>query len=255
MPSAIRRPARSRSSPRRRARSRSRRCWCTAGSTGCGRPSASARPPPRPRRRRRRRRVAFRDLGARLGPETTAMRSGAAPVTSAMTWLIRMQVPARSPFINETQHGLRGDQRRPAGQAPAQALRRDGEHQEIRAGQGLGRVGRGAHRGREGDAGQVFRVLMVAVDLPDHLGAPPAQHGLVPESARTRAKAEPQLPVPKTAARVTPAPPARRGRRTARTRAGSVRAPTGRAGPTRRGRRDRSARRGAARRESRPACR
>jgi len=78
------------------------------------------------------------------------MRSGAAPVTSAMTWLIRMQVPSSIPFINETSTVSGAIQRRPAGQAPAQALRRDGEHQEIRAGQGLGRVGRGAHRGREG---------------------------------------------------------------------------------------------------------
>ena len=39
---------------------------------------------------------------ARLGPLTTAIRSGAAPVTSAITSLIRLSVPSSTPFIRET---------------------------------------------------------------------------------------------------------------------------------------------------------
>ena len=40
--------------------------------------------------------------GARFGPETTAIRSGPAPVISAMTWLIRSPVPSSMPFIRLT---------------------------------------------------------------------------------------------------------------------------------------------------------
>ena len=39
---------------------------------------------------------------ARLGPLITAIRSGPAPVTSAMTSLIRLRVPSSTPFISET---------------------------------------------------------------------------------------------------------------------------------------------------------
>ena len=38
----------------------------------------------------------------RFGPLTTAMRSGPAPVTSAITSLIRLVVPSSTPFISET---------------------------------------------------------------------------------------------------------------------------------------------------------
>ena len=38
----------------------------------------------------------------RLGPLTTAIRSGPAPVTSAITSLIRLRVPSSTPFISET---------------------------------------------------------------------------------------------------------------------------------------------------------
>ena len=40
--------------------------------------------------------------GDRLGPLTTAIRSGPASVTSAITWLIRSRVPSSTPFISET---------------------------------------------------------------------------------------------------------------------------------------------------------
>ena len=39
---------------------------------------------------------------ARLGPLITAIRSGPAPVTSAITSLIRLSVPSSTPFISET---------------------------------------------------------------------------------------------------------------------------------------------------------
>ena len=38
----------------------------------------------------------------RLGPLTTAIRSGPAPVTSAITSLIRLRVPSSTPFISDT---------------------------------------------------------------------------------------------------------------------------------------------------------
>ena len=44
----------------------------------------------------------------RLGPLTTAMRSGPAPVTSAITSLIRFSVPSSTPFISETSTLLSG---------------------------------------------------------------------------------------------------------------------------------------------------
>ena len=48
---------------------------------------------------------------ARFGPDTTAMRSGPAPVTSAMTSLIRRVVPSSIPFIRltRTQSGGRSE--------------------------------------------------------------------------------------------------------------------------------------------------
>ncbi len=39
---------------------------------------------------------------ARFGPVITAIRSGPAPVTSAITWLIRRWVPCSMPFIRLT---------------------------------------------------------------------------------------------------------------------------------------------------------
>ena len=38
----------------------------------------------------------------RFGPLTTAMRSGPAPVISAITSLIRFSVPSSTPFISDT---------------------------------------------------------------------------------------------------------------------------------------------------------
>src|SRR6202011_5605537 len=51
-------------------------------------------------------------------------------------------------------------------------------YEEVGAVQGLGRVRGGVHRVGQGDPGQVLGILVVAVDPVDHLGAPPAQHGL-----------------------------------------------------------------------------
>jgi hypothetical protein len=39
---------------------------------------------------------------ARLGPDTTTMRSVSTPPTSAMTSLILMVVPSSTPFIKDT---------------------------------------------------------------------------------------------------------------------------------------------------------
>ena len=43
---------------------------------------------------------------ARLGPETTAIRSGSTPATSAMTSLIRLVVPSSTPFIRRDERGV-----------------------------------------------------------------------------------------------------------------------------------------------------
>src|SRR6202011_886091 len=51
-------------------------------------------------------------------------------------------------------------------------------YEEVGAVQGLGRVRGGVHRVGQGDPGQVLGILVVAVDPVDHLGAPPAQHGV-----------------------------------------------------------------------------
>ena len=45
---------------------------------------------------------------ARLGPLTTAIRSGAAPVTSAITSLIRLSEPSSTPFIRLTSTASEG---------------------------------------------------------------------------------------------------------------------------------------------------
>ncbi len=97
------RERRRRSCRRRRARSRARRRWCRAGTPARGRaPAAAWR---RPRRAQAtteaagsRRAISW----ARLGPLTTAIRSGPAPVTSAITSLIRFSVPSSTPFISDT---------------------------------------------------------------------------------------------------------------------------------------------------------
>ena len=52
---------------------------------------------------------------ARFGPDSTATRSGPAPVTSQMTSLIRFVVPSSMPFIRRQQRRVRRQQRRPAG--------------------------------------------------------------------------------------------------------------------------------------------
>ena len=94
--------------PRRRARSPPCRGWCRAGSTACGRPPAAPR----------RASVSVHAMTvaagcssaisrARFGPDSTAIRSGPAPVTSEMTSLIRLVVPSSMPFISESRVDVR----------------------------------------------------------------------------------------------------------------------------------------------------
>ena len=77
---------------------------------------------------------------ARFGPETTATRSGPAPVTSAMTSLIRLVVPSSMPFIRLTSTVSGAQQRRPLVEVLPQGLRRDGEDDDLGAVERLGRL-------------------------------------------------------------------------------------------------------------------
>ena len=70
---------------------------------------------------------------ARLGPDTTAMRSGPAPVTSAMTSLIRRVVPSSMPFIRLTRTQSGGRSATHALEVAAQRLRRHREHDDLGA--------------------------------------------------------------------------------------------------------------------------
>ena len=87
------------------------------------------------------RRLPGGDLLARLGPVTTATRSGATPATSLMTSLIRLVVPSSMPFIRLTRMASARSAAPVARGCPA-GLRRDGEHDEVGAVERLGRVAR-----------------------------------------------------------------------------------------------------------------
>ena len=86
-----------------------RRCWCRAGTPASARAAAAACATASSAQ-------ATTDAAgsrwaiswARLGPLTTAIRSGPAPVTSAITSLIRFRVPSSTPFISETSTASRG---------------------------------------------------------------------------------------------------------------------------------------------------
>ncbi len=104
------------------------------------------------------------------------MRSGSAPVVSAITSLIRRVVPSSMPFIRLTSTQSRGSSGSHSLEVLAQGLRRDGQHDDLGAVQRLGRVGGGAHRLGQRDARQVVRVLVAARDGVDDLGAAAPQH-------------------------------------------------------------------------------
>ena len=69
----------------------------------------------------------------RLGPLTTAIRSAPAPVTSAITSLIRLRLPSSTPFISETNGTSSGSIGRPLDEVVAERLRRDGEDDRLGA--------------------------------------------------------------------------------------------------------------------------
>ena len=89
-----------------------------------------------------------RSPGPGSGPEITAIRSGPAPVTSAITSLIRMWVPSSMPFIRLTSTRVRRQQRGPAAQVLAQRLGGDGQHDQVGAVQRRRRVAGRAQLGR-----------------------------------------------------------------------------------------------------------
>ena len=109
---------------------------------------------------------------ARLGPETTAMRSGPAPVTSAITSLIRRVVPSSIPFIRLTRTQSGGRSATQALEVAAQRLRRDGEHHHLGAARAPRAASVVAAIGlRQRDARQVVGVL---VGGGDGVAPPPA---------------------------------------------------------------------------------
>ena len=76
----------------------------------------------------------------RLGPLTTAIRSGPAPVSSAMTSLIRFRVPSSTPFIRLTSTASGASTDAQSSRLARSVCDGTAEHDDVGAGRGLLRV-------------------------------------------------------------------------------------------------------------------